>query len=69
MGEYLGLRGPSLILLKEERFESLKQDALFFDRIGVMSLNDCLKSDNKLTTFLRISKVRLLLQCASRRHP
>lgn len=44
--KYLALRsGIKLLIDKKEPIQSLKQQALFFDKIGILNLEDCLEYD------------------------
>lgn len=46
MMEYLALRsGVKLLIDRKEPIRSLKQQALFFDKIGILNLEDCLEYD------------------------
>lgn len=49
MTKHIGLRsGINLLLFRTESVESLKQQALLFDKIGILDLNKCLEYDLNL---------------------
>lgn len=49
MTKHIGLRsGINLLLFRTESIESLKQQALLFDKIGILDLNKCLEYDLNL---------------------